>query len=235
MLYSRRKKIEETENKRKAFLFFFLTIICLILIFFSVPIIARFSSFVSEFKKTTEETEVEDTTPPPPPRFDPIPKKTNEEKITIKGSTEPGVSVIISINDKELEVVSNSLGEFNLSFNLKKGENSIYAIAKDTAGNESKPSEKYIVVFDNEPPLIEIIKPTDGSTFFGPKQRQVFIQGKTETGVKLQINSRFVLVEQDGDFSFTTTLSEGENNFVIKAEDEAGNSTEKNLKLVYHP
>jgi len=60
-------------------------------------------------------------------------------------------------------------------------------------------------------------------------------EGKVEENAKVQINDRVVVVESDGTFSFVTTLSEGQNNFTVKAEDEARNKVEKNLKVTYAP
>ena len=48
-------------------------------------------------------------------------------------------------------------------------------------------------------------------------------------------HGRIVVVESDGSFAFTTTLSEGENQFTVKASDKAGNSTEAVLKLNFSP
>ena len=45
---------------------------------------------------------------------------------------------------------------------LKKGVNTISAIAKDSSGNESQESQVYKVTYDNEPPEIEITSPVKG-------------------------------------------------------------------------
>ena len=50
-------------------------------------------------------------------------------------------------------------------------------------------------------------------------------------GVNININGRFVQVDSDGKFTFTTTLNEGENKFTIIAQDLAENITEKTLTL----
>jgi bacillopeptidase F len=89
------------------------------------------------------------------------------------------------------------------------------------------------VNFDNEPPKLDITKPTDGSEFYGSRQRQLVIEGTTDENATININSRMVVVDNQGNFSFGITLQDGTNEFTIKAQDAAGNTTEKTLKVQY--
>lgn len=235
-MYSRRLKIEEARNKRKAFIFILLTLVGVILLFFyGIPSIAKLTAILMEFRKGSEPPISEDTTPPPPPYFTSIPKATNNPKLEIEGTAEPGVSVIVDVNGEETEVLADNNGSFTFSFNLREGENSFFAYSRDTAGNKSQKTSVYKITYDREPPLVEIIKPQDGQEFFGSKQRQILIEGKTEKNARVQINNRFIVVDSEGNFSLATTLSEGENKFLVKAEDEAGNKTEKSLTLNFTP
>lgn len=232
--YSRRAKTQERKNKRSAFFFFTLTIIAIMaFIFFGLPAIAKFAAFLNDFRTSTEPVESTDTTPPPPPRLSTLPNATNSQSLEIKGRTEPGAIVVLSLNGEDVEIVANSEGEFTHDFRLKDGVNEISAKAKDAAGNESRKTTAYEVVYDNDPPELEITSPEDKAEFFGAQERQVTIQGRTEEGAKVTINSRQVVVENDGTFRFATTLSEGENKFTIKAEDTATNSEEKEITLYF--
>lgn len=130
-------------------------------------------------------------------------------------------------------MVVTSEGTFTFSLNLKKGENTIVAKVKDQASNESVPSDKYTVLYLSDAPSLEITSPSDRSQYYGTKQQQVTISGKTNFGADLTINDRWVKVGDDGAFSSTVSLNEGENTFNIKATDEAGTVTEKNLTLTY--
>jgi len=78
---------------------------------------------------------------------------------------------------------------------------------------------------------LSLTTPNDGTNYYGSKQRQVLLEGETEVGVNININGRFVQVDSDGKFTFTTTLNEGENKFTILAQDLAENITEKTLTL----
>jgi hypothetical protein len=131
-------------------------------------------------------------------------------------------------------LLANNEGEFNLSLTLRDGLNKISVIAIDTSGNESR-NTQFEITFDNENPDIEMIKPDDGSSYFGPKQHQLIIEGITESNAKLSINGRWVVVDSDGTFSYAITLEEGDNHFTITAEDESGNTSEKSISVTYTP
>jgi bacillopeptidase F len=213
-----------------------LTIVSLILVVvFGLPAIAKFAGFLTGLRKSTQLVEKSDTTPPAPPRIEPLPEATNVLKLEIKGSTEPGASVVLFLNNKKQELVANRDGYFSYDFSLNQSENTISALAQDSAGNESQKTETYTVIFDNVEPSLEITSPEDGSEYYGAKQRQVVIEGKTEERVTLKINDRLVIIDEDGSFAFATSLSEGENTFKILAEDQAGNSTETSLTLHFTP
>src|SRR3990167_9363091 len=214
--YSRYVTTEERRNLRRALLFGLLTIAAIIgLLFFGLPSVAKFAAFLSDLRGSTQ----------------PV----NKNELEINGTTEEGATVILSLNGKEEEIVADADGKFVFSYPLKAGENLISAKAKDRAGNESQESKVYSVTFDDEKPDLEISSPADGTSFFGEKQRQVTVQGKTEVGVTLTINDRIVKVEEDGSFTFLTTLGEGANSFNLKSTDKAGNQTEKTISVNFSP
>lgn len=234
--YSRLSRLEERENIRRAVLFSLLTIISLALVFFlGLPAVAKFSAFLSDLRKSSEPVEREDSTPPVPPRFEPLPEATNQLRVDIKGSSEPGVSIILKLNNKEEEILANSDGEFNYTFALNDGENKISAYARDSAGNESQKTDVFNIIYDDEPPELSLKTPVDGTNYYGSKQRQVLLEGVTEEGVNININGRFVQVDSGGKFTFTTTLNEGENKFTILASDKAENTSEKTITLNFSP
>ncbi|OGM16575.1 hypothetical protein A2V55_00050 [Candidatus Woesebacteria bacterium RBG_19FT_COMBO_37_29] len=232
--YSRLAHSEEKKNFRKAFLYILLTISSFaLLVFFGLPSIAKMASFLTDLRKSSSPVEKNDTTPPAPPRFNTLPEATNKKSIGINGTAEEGATVKIYINDREESVLSDNNSQFNLSITLTKGENKISAVAKDLAGNESQKSDEKTIIFDEDPPKLEITSPENNKEFYGSKERQVVIQGISEEEISVTINERVVFVEDDGSFSFATSLSEGDNNFSIKAQDKAGNTTETSLTLKF--
>ena len=236
MRYSRLASVEEKRNMRRAFIFTILTILAILgVLFYGLPSVARFAAFLSDLRKSNLPVDRNDTTPPAPPRLDRLPEATKEPEIEISGVTEEGATVILTLNGKDEEVVADADGKFRFSYSLRKGENQISAKAKDRTGNESQPTAGITVLFDNEAPKLDISAPADGSQFYGDGQRQLAIKGTTEVGITLTINDRIVKVEEDGTFTFATTLADGENSFNLKSADKAGNQTEKTLKVNFSP
>jgi hypothetical protein len=234
--YSYKNKTEERKIAKRTFFYIFLTVASILAIFFfGIPVLIKFASFLTDINKSGKSVEVSDTIPPPPPRLINLPEATNSKSVDIKGTSEPGATVTLNVNNDKQEVVVGNEGEFMINIQLKDGENSIYAYSTDQSGNESQKTETHKIVFDKQNPEIAINKPKEGETFSGSKQRQITIEGTTEIQASLKINDRFVLVEDDGNFTFLTALTSGENNFNIKAEDKAGNTSEKSLKVIYNP
>ena len=234
--YSRLASAEEKRNMRRAVLFVVLTIATLVLIFTAgIPLLAKFAGFIGDLKKSTTPIDINDNTPPPPPTADNLPEFTNRQKLDISGNTEAGATVKLFFNNSEQEVVATEDGQYNFSVMLSKGTNEISLTSKDTSGNESAKSTTHTTVFDNESPDLSVSSPGNGASFFGSKQRQLTVSGSTESGITLTINDRPIKVNEDGSFGYTTTLSEGNNDFYLKAYDKAGNSTEKKISVSYSP
>jgi hypothetical protein len=234
--YSRRIAIEERRNRKNSIVFISLSIVILFFLFiFGIPIIAKFTSFISDLTKKDTPILVNDNTPPAPPRFNSPPDATNKKTYEISGTTEEGATVYIYLNDNENEVVADSYGKFSLSLNLEDGKNIIYAISKDQAGNKSAESSKLAIYLDTENPEITISSPSDGQNFYGTQQRNIEIKGITDPQSDLSLNDRFITVDDDGNFKYTYSLSDGENTLNFKAIDKAGNFTEKSLKVTFTP
>lgn len=234
--YSYKNKAEEKKITKSTFFYIFLTTLSILVIFFfGIPIVIKFASFLTNINKSGKSVEISDTIPPPPPRLINLPEAVNSKSLEVNGTSEPGSTVTIDINDEKEEVVVGNEGDFLIKILLKDGDNKIFAYTTDQSGNESQKTQTYTISFDKQNPEITITKPKDGETFSGSKQRQITIEGSTEIQASLKINDRFVLVENDGSFSFFTTLTSGENNFNIKAQDRAGNSSEKTIKVFYNP
>jgi hypothetical protein len=235
-MYSRRLRIEEKENKKKATGFVVLTIaVIAFMIFYGIPLLAKISNFAYDLKKSGETIESNDTTPPPPPHFYDLPAFTNKANIELKGSTEPAANVTIDLNGKATEVLANNDGEFSQSLSLWDGENTLFAYAKDSSGNQSQHSATYKIIFDNKAPDLSITSPADGTAFYGPKSKQITIEGITEKDAQVQINDRWVIVDSSGNFSGTFSLNDGDNTFNVKSQDQAGNTEETSITVNYTP
>ncbi len=224
--YSRLASVEEKRNIRRAVTYVLLSIIAIVfLIFLGLPTLVKFAGFIGNIGDSNKPIEITDTTPPAPPQFENIPEFSKDENLEITGISENGAVISIRSNNSVSEVVANNEGQFTFVFNLDKGENSIDAIAKDTAGNSSTQTKTYKIIYDNTEPELVVESPKDGSSYYGPGQRQLTVKGTVDESADLTINDRFVSLKDDGTFTFTTTLTEGENKFDVKAVDPAGNET----------
>lgn len=232
--YSRLASVEERKNMRKAVSFGLLTVLTLVILFFyGIPTLGKFAAFVSDLAKSNKPIANQDKTPPAPPRFNQFPDFTNQGTIDLSGSAEAGATVKLTFNGETQEKLSNKDSNFLFNLTLNNGDNVFSAVAVDPVGNISQETTQNKIVFDNKSPDFTIDSPADGAQFFGTKQRQVTIQGTTESTATVNINDRFVTVDSLGKFQYTLSLSEGENKFTVKATDQAGNTTEKSLTLTF--
>jgi phage-related protein len=124
-------------------------------------------------------------------------------------------------------------GSFGLTMQLEPGENVLSGYSIDKTGNESAESKRYTVKFDDEPPELEITEPVDGANITLRKNQLTTIKGTTEENAKIELNGRLVYASADGSFSTTYQLNEGDNQLLFKAIDEAGNTTEKTIKVTF--
>ncbi len=230
--YSRLASVEEKKNIKNAYYYVSLSILAIVLlIFFGIPLIVKFAGFIGDIAKSDKPVELNDITPPAPPHFNNIPEYTNKESLDVTGKSENGAVIIITSNGDESEVVANSEGDFSFTFNLNDGENTIVAKAKDQSSNESTSTKNFTIVFDNTEPKLEITSPSDGASYYGSSQRQLTIKGTVSEKVNLTINERMISLKDDNSFSYTTTLSEGENKYELKAIDPSGNEISTSLTI----
>lgn len=236
MAYSRLASVEERKNMRKASFFILLSIAAiLILFFFGLPILGKFAAFVSDLGRSNKSITTSDHTPPAPPHFNTFNDFTNQQNVNVTGTSEPGATIKLTFNGTEQDALVDKDGNFNFNLQLGSGENSFTAIAVDPAGNNSQTTQTFKITYDNKPPNLNIDSPSDGSQYFGSTQRQITIKGTAEPNTQVTINDRIVVVDDLGKFQYTTTLNEGANPFAIKASDQAGNTTEKDITLNFAP
>ncbi|HUC94635.1 MAG TPA: Ig-like domain-containing protein [Candidatus Saccharimonadales bacterium] len=234
--YSRLQSVEEKSNLKSTLVFTALTVVVVVLlVFIGIPLFGRLTVFISDLRGGSKTITKTDITPPAPPKFIFVPAFTNQQNITVSGSSEPGATIKLTFNGSDQEALADKDGNFSFSLQLVDGNNDFLAIAIDTSGNQSQKSKDNQIVYDNKPPALSVDSPSDGASFFGSNQRQVTIQGTTDTGCQIMINDRIVSVDDSGIFQYTTTLNDGANSFAVKSTDQAGNTTEKDITLNFNP
>ena len=170
-----------------------------------------------------------------PPVLDPLPGATNSGRIAVSGYAAKESNVLIFVNgSEEMKIVADKDGKFSTQLvPIKEGENTLYAIVA-ASDSQSSPSATYTVNYKKNEPKLEISSPQDGDQF-RDDQKEITIAGATDEDNRVLINDRLVIVDVQGNFSYSVRLSDGENTFKIQAYDNAGNKTEKELKVTYSP
>jgi len=228
---------QEARNVRQAIFYIILTLtLAFVLIFVGIPLLIKMAIFLGNLRASSKLPEQVDTIPPSPPRIIIPFEATNSAQFSLKGYTEPGATIKIYNSGLSLgETVADDEGSFSIeNLKLTSGRNEITAVAQDAADNESQPSMSSVINYDTTPPSLEVTYPEDGETIAG-LENQITLEGKTEEGAKISVNGRLVIVGPEGDFNYQYSLEEGENTFIIIAQDKAGNQTEKELKVEYSP
>ncbi len=159
---------------------------------------------------------------------------TNSAQIKVSGSAPKDTTVMLYVNDiKEEEIPVDEDNNFTFDeVKIDEGENTIKTKAKDDNKNVSVYSPVIKITYLNKPPSLEINEPTDGKSF-EKDDSPIQVKGKTDPKVKVTVNDFWAIVDGAGNFSYTLPLQGGENRIKVVATDEAGNKTEKEIKVSY--
>jgi len=112
---------------------------------------------------------------------------------------------------------------------LDEGDNDIKAKSV-ISDKESAYSQNIRIVYRNKTPNLEITSPQDNQSISNG-DGQVKVEGKTDPSVRVTVNEYWAIVETDGTFSYLLRLQKGDNNIKVVANDDAGNKTEKQIKV----
>ena len=195
----------------------------LVFIFFVLP---NFVAVIERFQGEDATTEtVEQSLIQSPVLGAPI-SATNSASLKVSGVAQPNLQVTFVVNGNADEpVTSDESGAFSGTVELTEGQNLVTAFVTTEDGNESKTGREYQVIFDTQPPTLELSQPEENQSF-DSKQRTIEVVGTTEPETRVFLQDRVVFARSDGSFSTSFSPSSGENKFVIKAVDDAGNTTQ---------
>jgi len=230
---SRLLKKQEKEVRKQTLFFIFLSIaLLLFFIFIIIPNLVRlFFNFIDKDLVST----VEDDLPPQAPvLFETPPEATFSAQLKIGGFADPTATVVFVLNGNQVEEKNvNEEGEFNQLINLEKGENQLVIYTVNEFGTESLQTRSFQIVFDDEPPIITIFEPEPDSVIELKRNRSTRVMGETEAFSRVYLNDRLVMVGEDGQFSTSYFLDEGENILKFVAIDPAGNQSELEIKVEF--
>lgn len=229
---SRLSKNLERRSKRNLILSIIgIVVILFVLIRYGIPFLADFSFFVGQIPAKKDTVKNTNNSFVSPPTLDPLPIATKNSKITVTGNALSNENVVLYLNGSKYEekAVDDS-GSFSFTVSLTEGDNILKAkaISGDT---ESDFSDSQTISYKKEPPKLEIDNPSDGQTV---SDQNLEVRGKTDAGSSVTVNG-FVAVTSGEDFSYTLQLKSGDNDITVDATDDAGNKTEKKIKVTYTP
>ncbi len=227
---SRRAKLEQKQLTRQLVIFIGLTVgVIVVFIFVVIPTLIRILASLSGNLPTA----ADDVPVQIPFVSAPVPA-TSSASIKLSGFSQKGYTVAIVDNGQPpVKQLASDDGSFQVDVNLEKGDNKIIVFAIDQNNKESAPTSEMSIIFDDEKPLLEVTKPTENQSMQGKQNQALTVEGKSDPNTKVYINGRLVFVKEDGAFSSIVQLQEGDNTLDIKAVDQAGNTTEKQIKVTF--
>lgn len=236
MARSRLARRVERESKHSLILTSIgIVVIILLLVFFGVPFLINLSTIVDNLRS---EQELPNRNEQPlfvqAPILETEYDATHSAQITIKGASLPKYSIKLFINNKLIDIVeTKDDGTFSFAgIGLSEGKNTITAKAIDEKAKESNYAEVITITYRAKPPSLEVYAPQGGETYRG-SDKNVKVTGKTEVYAKVTVNDFWAIVDNNGNFSYTLPLQNGENAIKVTATDEAGNKTEHEVKVTY--
>ena len=155
-----------------------------------------------------------------------LPAFVNSPAITLRGVVgDDGELASLAVNGDSLPPAA---GAFAVSIALSPGGNGLLVVATDTAGREAFAEAN--VVRDEDPPVIELLRPQEGKVTNGDRIELVG-QATDRYGIEsLTINGAAAATDR-GAFSTVIPLSEGNNEIRVAATDRAGNEAEAVLHV----
>lgn len=207
-------------------------IILILLLKFGINMLVGFSVFLAGTRNQSTTNANSSNEFIASPVLDPLPNATNSAKIEISGKSQSNNTVELYINNNLKDTVQADVkGTFLFIQTLFNGENQIKTRVKKN-NQLSDFSNSFSVFLKNIPPSLTVDSPSDGQSF-SKDQSSIIIKGKTDSGVTITVNGFWAIIDENNNFSYNLPLQNGDNQIKITATDQAGNNTEKNLKVNY--
>jgi bacillopeptidase F len=235
MRRSRLNKNFEKKTKRTMILSIIGILIILFILFrFGIDALVNFSLFISGNRNQATTQNANQINYVATPILNPLSQATNSAHIIISGQSLKDYSILLYLNGGNVDQVNTDKnGAFVFKEDLISGDNLIKVKAKFN-DKQSNFSDAINVVLKNSPPTLDVSTPNDGQGFNKNQVNTgntINVTGKTDQGVSVTVNGFWAVVDDNNNFSYTLPLQNGDNQIKIVAVDQAGNKTEKDLKV----
>lgn len=162
---------------------------------------------------------------------DNLPMATSSAKIIVSGSVQAYDKIEFFLNDQKIKTITVNADFFQEEIgDLRKGDNKIYALAKNTSDKQQKKSTVFTVSLKNDKPKLEVTEPLDHAI---TNKQEIKVAGRTDKEVFVKINGLPIVVDSLGNFQTIIKLSPGDNKIEIIAIDDVDNSENKTLTVTY--
>lgn len=236
------KRLEKKSRKNLIFNLIGIVVITALVLKFGIPMLINFTLFVSGQTSSKAGTiQGNNVSFVAAPVLNPLPIATNSAEIIVTGEALDNQTVSLYVNNILIDhTKTEDSGGFSFNVFLTEEENTIKAktvVEPSTSINQAQESDfskALHISYKNSPPTLNIDYPADGQ-IFSSEQKSVTIQGQTDPLIKVTVNGYWAITDQSNTFYYNLPLQNGENVIEIKAQDQAGNKTEKTIKVTYNP
>jgi len=227
------RKEDEEVTKKTVVLGGVTVLIFVIVLIFGLPLLIKLSILLGNVKNTSKTENQEKMVPPLPPRLVVGFEATNSARFSIAGVAEPKVEVELLKNDVSLgkKIVDDKGGFTFENITLDKGGNTFTALALTEKEGNSELSKTITVIYDDQPPSLSMVNPSGDKTTVDLADFDV--SGKSDKGVRVTINGKLALVDDQGNFKLRVQLNAGKNSLEIIVRSLAGNEVKKTIEITY--
>jgi hypothetical protein len=227
------KKNEDEITKRTVLLGLLTVVVFVIMVVVGLPLLIKLTVMIGDNKSKNDNSAMVKVLPPMSPRLIMPYEATNSSQIIIKGLAEKNIMVELLKNDVSIgKVLANDAGEFSFNnIQLDSGDNQFTAIAISDRGGSSEPSKEAVIAYDNIPPTLTMINPSENS--LNVSSADFDIIGQSDPSVSVTVNGQVAMVDDTGKFKIKLQLNVGKNDINIVVADVAGNLTKKTISITY--
>ena len=210
---------------------FGIVIIFVILVKYGIPLMANVALFISS-SKDTQGTQEKTIAYISSPVLNPLLDATNSAQLIISGNADKNSNVELFVNDALKDnTTADKNGNFQFSYTLSKGDNNIKTrVSVDNKNSDF--SDIMTISYKDSPPNLTIDSPSDGQKF-SKDQNTTNVTGKTDAGDTVTVNGFIAIINDDGTYSYSLPLKNGDNKISVVSTDQAGNNDGKSITINY--